>query len=228
MLNTYIKNRGVMKTILHDHNKNKVNELNWDADYDGDKANLILTSTTDGNKKQIGIQLDNNDLANLLNIPSVNMPLHRRLKEDFIKEPSPKLLQIQLPEEETDLTDLTDIESPETIEFPEMEIPETMTVQPSSTSIEDLLGSKNYLSSPSPNDKLIIPITINDRPSHDYTLTSRKRHIRPKTHKTYRVYKVHKKSQRSSRSSSKSKSSKRSSPKSSKKSSRKSSKFSIF
>jgi hypothetical protein len=226
MLNTYIKNRGVMKTIVHDHNKNKVNELNWDADYDGDNANLILTSTTDGKKKQIGIQLDNNDLANLLNIPSVNMPLHRRLKEDFIKEPSPKLLQIQLPEEETDLTD---IESPETIQFPEMEIPETMAIQPSSTSsIEELLTPRNYLSSPLPDDKLIIPITINDRPSHDYTLTSRRRHRRPKTHKTYRVYKVHKKPQRSSRSSSKSKSSKRSSPKSSRKSSRKSSQFSIF
>jgi hypothetical protein len=230
MLNTYIKNRGVMKTIIHDHNKNKVNELNWDADYDGDKANLILSSTTDGKKKQIGIQLDNNDLANLLNIPSVSMPLHRRLKEDFIKEPSPKLLQIQLPESELD-TDLTDIESPETIEFPEMETPEIMPVKPSytsSTSIEDLLGSKNFLSSPLPDDKLIIPITINDRPSHDYTLTSRRRHIRPKTHKTYRVYKLHKKPQRSSRSSSKSKSSKRSSPKSSRKSSRKSSQFSIF
>jgi hypothetical protein len=225
MLNTYIKNRGVMKTIVHDHNKNRVNELNWDADYDGDNANLILTSNTDGKKKQIGIQLDNNDLANLLNIPSVNMPLHRRLKDDFIKEPSPKLLQIQLPEEDIDLTD---IESPETIEFPEMEIPETMSIQPSSTSIEDLLSPKNYLSSPLPDDKLIIPITINDRLSHDYTLTSRRRHRRPKTHKTYRVYKVHKNPQRSSRSSSKSKSSKRSTPKSSRKSIRKSTQFSIF
>ena len=213
MLNTYIKNRGVMKTIIHDHNKNKVNELNWDADYDGDNANLILTSTTDGKKKQIGIQLDNNDLANLLNIPTVNIPLHRRLKEDFIKEPSPKLLQIQLPELDTDLTD---IETPQTIEFPE-----PMSIQPSSTSIEDLLTPKNYLSSPSPNDKLIIPITLNDRLSHDYTLTSKRRHIRPKTHKTYPVYKVHKKPHRSSRRSSKSKSSK-SGRKSNRKSGRKS------
>uniref|UniRef100_A0A6C0ARE1 Uncharacterized protein n=1 Tax=viral metagenome TaxID=1070528 RepID=A0A6C0ARE1_9ZZZZ len=226
MLNTYIKNRGVMKTILHDHNKNKVNEINWDADYDGDNANIILTSTTDGKKKQIGIQLDNNDLANLLNIPTINMPIHRRLREDFIKEPSPKLLQIQLPEEETDLTDTdTDTESPETIEFSEMKLPETIPIQ---TSIEDLLTPKNYLSSPLPDDKLIIPITINDRPSHDYTLTSRKLHRRPKTHKSYRVYKVHKKPHRSSRRSSKSISSKISTPKSSKKTSRKSSKFSIF
>ena len=104
-----------------------------------------------------------------------------------------------------------------------METPEIMPIRPSSTSIEDLLSSKNHLSSPLPNDKFIIPITINDRPSHDYTLTSRRRHIRPKTHKTYRVYKVQKKPTRSSRSRSKSRSSR-----SSKKSSMKSSKFSIF
>ena len=203
MLNTFIKNKGYTKTIIHDHNKNKVNELNWDADYDGDNANILLTSTSNGKKKKFGIQLDNNDLANLLNIPSVNMPLHKRLKEDFIKKPYPKLLQIQLPQEDTELTD---IESPETIEFPKMQTPEIMAIQPSSTSsisIEDLLSSQNFLSSPLPNDELIIPITINDRKSHNYTLTSRRHHRRPKTHKTYRVYKLHKKSRRSSKKSSK-------------------------
>ena len=226
MLNTYIKNRGYTKTIIHDHNKNKVNELKWDADYDGDNANLMLTSTTDGKKKIIGIQLDNNDLANLLNISSVDMPLHRRLHQDFIKEePIPKLVKIELPDIDTDTdtdTDITDTY---------MKTPEFLPIQPyprsSSTSIEDLISPTNFLSSPAPNDKLIIPVTINERPSHNYTLTHRRRHIRPKTHKTYRVYKVHKKPKHSSRKASKS--SKKSTPKStSSKSSRKSSKFSIF
>jgi hypothetical protein len=217
MLNTYIKNRGYTKTIIHDHNKNKVNELNWDADYDGDNANIMLTSTTDGKKKIVGIQLDNNDLANLLNISSVDMPLHRRLHQDFIKEepePIPKLVKIELPYTDTD-----------------MKTPELLHIQPyprsSSTSIEELITPDNFLSSPAPNDKLIIPVTINERPSHNYTLTHRRHHIRPKTHKTYRVYKVHKKPKHSSRKASKS--SKKSTPKSiSSKSSRKSSKFSIF
>ena len=206
MLNTFIKNKGYTKTIIHDHNKNKVNELKWDADYDGKNANIILSSTTDGKKKKIGIQLDNNDLANLLNIPSVNMSLHKRLKEDFIKKPYPKLLQIQLPQEDTELTDT------------EMETPEIMPIPPSSKSIEDLLSSQNFLSSPLPNDELIIPITINDRLSHDYTLTSRRHHRRPKTHKTYRVYKVHKKPKHTARSKSKSSKSYKSSKSSSRKS----------
>ena len=211
MLNTYIKNKGYTKTIIHDNNKNRVNELDWDADYDGDNANILLTSTTNGKKKKFGIQLDNNDLANLLNVRSINMPLHRRLQEDFIKKSSPKLLQIQLPD-----TDLTDIEDEETIEFPQMETPEIIPIQPSSKSIEHLLSSQNFLSSPLPNDELIIPITINDRLSHDFTLTPRRRHKRPKTHKTYRVYKVHKTPKHTARS--KSKSTTRSTTKSSRKS----------
>ena len=34
MLNTFIKNKGYTKTIIHDNNNNRVNELDWDADYD--------------------------------------------------------------------------------------------------------------------------------------------------------------------------------------------------
>lgn len=210
MLNTFIKNKGYTKTIIHNNNKNNVNELKWDADYDGNHANILLTSTNDGKKKKFGIQLDNNDLASLLNIRSINMPLDRRLKEDFINEQKPQLLQIQLPE--------TDTESPEIIEFPQMETPEITPAQPLHTSIEDLLSSKNFLSSPMPDDELIIPITINDRPSNNYTLTSRRRHRRPKTHKTYRVYKIYKKPKHTSKKSSKSKSSTSKSSRSSRKS----------
>ena len=42
MLNTYIKNRGMTKTISHNDNKNSVNEATWDADYDGSTANISL------------------------------------------------------------------------------------------------------------------------------------------------------------------------------------------
>ena len=42
MLDTYIKNRGSTKTIIHDNNKNNVNVIKWDADYDGKEANIYL------------------------------------------------------------------------------------------------------------------------------------------------------------------------------------------
>jgi hypothetical protein len=42
MLDTYIKNRGSTKTIIHYNNRNKVSLIKWDADYDGNEANISL------------------------------------------------------------------------------------------------------------------------------------------------------------------------------------------
>jgi hypothetical protein len=86
MLNTYIKNRGSTKTIVHTNNKNKVNEISWDADYDGENANISIDLNDNGNQtKHYDIQLDNKNLAEILNIPSVNIPLEKRLMLDFKK-----------------------------------------------------------------------------------------------------------------------------------------------
>ena len=196
MLNTYIKNRGMTQTIIHNNNQNHFNEIDWDADYDGNNANISVTATTDGNKQHFDVKLDNEDLANLLSISSVNVPLHKRLKKDFkgIREDH-DLYKIELPP-------LTPIK-------PEYSLEEDP------VSIDDLISSKDNHSSPSPNDELIIPLTIDEKSS---SITHRRRHRRPKTHKTYPVYKKHK---HSTRSKSKSKSS-------SKKSSRRSKRFSIF
>ena len=68
MLNTYIKNRGMTQTIIHNNNQNHFNEIDWDADYDGNNANISVTATTDGNKQHFDVKLDNEDLANLLSI----------------------------------------------------------------------------------------------------------------------------------------------------------------
>lgn len=198
MLNSYIKNRGITQTIIHNNNENHFNEIDWDADYDGNNANISVTSTTDGNKQHFDVKLDNEDLANLLSISSVDVPLHKRLKKDFKSlSEDHDLYKIELP--------------PPTPIKPEYSLEEDP------VSIDDLISSKDYLSSPSPNDELIIPLTIDDK-----KITHRRRHRRPKTHKTYPVYKIHKKHNHSTRSKSKSKSS-------SKKSSRKTPKtFSIF
>jgi hypothetical protein len=100
MLNTYIKNRGITKTIIHDNKKSHVNLVNWDADFDGDIANISVSSNMDGIKKQFDIQLDKEDLDEILNIPSVEMPLEKRLQLDFQQEnpnPNPKHYLIELP-----------------------------------------------------------------------------------------------------------------------------------
>jgi hypothetical protein len=195
MLNTYIKNRGTTQTLVNNNNQKEFNQINWDADYDGQTANISFTSDTDGSKKHFDIKLDNEDLANILNIPSNSMPIDKRLQMDFNDSfrHEPKILQIEMP---------THLKSPHLkshhlkshhlhprrpsylVEEPDEEEEEQ--------SIEELLQSitpNSYLSSPLPEEELIAPISIADKTSNRFTLTPHKRHKRPKTHKTYKVYK---------------------------------------
>lgn len=91
MLNTYIKNIGKTKNIIYDNKYNHINEINLDANYDGNVANLSLTTNNDGIREQFYVTLNNNDLAEILNFPSVNTPIHKRLEIDYMK-PKYKML----------------------------------------------------------------------------------------------------------------------------------------
>ena len=84
MLNTYIKNRGI---YVHDNNDNHINQIKWDVDYDGDVANLSINTNTDGKRNHFDISLNNEDLAKILTMPSVNIPIDKRLIMDF-EEPN--------------------------------------------------------------------------------------------------------------------------------------------
>jgi hypothetical protein len=200
MLNTYIKNRGVTQTLIHNNNQNQMSEVEWDADYDGNTANILVNTDTNGIKQQYAFTLDENDLDNLLSIPSVQEPLHKRLVDDFIRQPvqrTPNKYYIELPDSE--------IKNDEESDYIQSE--------PTNT-VEDLLQTsqpRGYLSSPSSDEEFIVPITINDKhhPRNKYTLTPKKHHRKKKTHNTYKIYKKHKsitKSAPRTRSSSKSKS----------------------
>ena len=156
MLNTFIKNRGITKTIIHNNNTNNINEIAWDADYDGEEANISLNFINNGKRDNYHLSLDNNDLANLLNVHTVDLPLEQRLKRDFKRGAEPKILQIELEGE---------LEKP-------------------------------HISSPVANEEFIVPVSI-DESSDKYTLTPRRRHRKPRTHKTYKVYRHKKTSKRS-------------------------------
>jgi len=177
MLNTYIKNRGITKTIIHNNNHNEVNELNWDADYDGKTANISIDTNTNGLPKHVDIKLDNNDLANILNIQSINKPIHQRLKYDLY-------------DNTCDNDDLYYIELP----TPKLEPREPIIEEPES-SIQELIDRR--ISSPKTGE-IFLPLAIDN--TRKYTLTPRRRHRRHKTHITHKVYK-RSKSRSSSRSS---------------------------
>ena len=65
MLNTYIKNQGINQTLMYDNKGPHFNQINWNADYDGNVANISVNSNTDGKREYFNISLDNDDLANI-------------------------------------------------------------------------------------------------------------------------------------------------------------------
>jgi len=95
MLDTYIKNRGTTKTIVHNNNKNVINETNWDADYDGNTANISVDSSKNGKNEHFDFKLTKDDLANILTIPSINQSIDKRLIQDF-KQPETKSVFLDL------------------------------------------------------------------------------------------------------------------------------------
>jgi hypothetical protein len=197
MLNTFIKNRGATKTIIHNNNKNKVNEIKWDADYDGDVANISLDLTNNGNVNHLNLKLDNDDLANILNISSVKTPIHRRLAKDFKKvhfHKDPSMYNIYLDDFRSPA--LQPIQKHHIImdKSPTLEQLAINMGEEEPTIFTDKILKKikpnTHISSPLPNEELIIPLTIDEKDTiSPFIFTGNtKRRIRPKTHKVYHIY----------------------------------------
>ena len=178
MLNTFIKNRGTTKTIIHDNNKNKVNVIEWDADYDGNEANVSLDLINNGKANHYSVKLDNKDLANILNISSVKKPIHKRLESDFKKarfDIDPSIY-------------LDDFKSPSLIPpiyennlIAKYNPTVSLEEEDESSPLDELLQmakSNTHFSSPLIDEELIIPLTIDK----DTETPSKS------PYKTYRVY----------------------------------------
>ena len=161
MLNTYIKNTGSTQTLIGNNCNRHVEQVDWNAAYDGNKAKVMVNINSDGKENEYHYTLDNGDLANMLNLNSVNIPLHKRLKQDFRKPPMQPLKY--------------------KIRLPKLETPPLMPREPNY--LREPFSS-NYLSSPASNQEFIVPITL-DQSSSPYTFAPRRR----PTHKTYRAFK---------------------------------------
>jgi hypothetical protein len=81
---TYIKTTGSAKAYVQRGIHRNANEVSWDVDYNGDNADIDLDIDYNGERTHYKAILSNEDLANLLNIPSVNEPLENRLQNDFL------------------------------------------------------------------------------------------------------------------------------------------------
>ena len=155
-------------------------------------ANISLDLTNNGKSGHYDIKLNNNDLAKMLNIDSINLPIDKRLKKDFKKK------QINLEPNIYNLY-LDDLQSSPLLPIPTTMNPKLMNYNPTvsldsaeNNSLEKLLqlsSPDSHISSPLPDEELLVPLTIDDDSMQSYVLTPRKRHRRPRTHKTHRVYK---------------------------------------
>jgi len=168
MLDTYIKNRGMTKTIIHKNNHNIINETNWDADYDGSVANISLDLSKNGRNKHLDFKLTNDDLANMLSIPSVSQPIHKRLKMDFVNPKSFEEVFLELePDSHSDLP----LENMETL-FYNNDLENDKQSRP----IQELL---THISSPKLNEEFIMPF-------QDYSLQPVIKIVHKPSKKTHR------------------------------------------
>lgn len=85
-MTAYIQNYGFTKTLINNNNKIFNNEIKWEGDYNGSKANIHVDINDNGKKEVIQMKLDNDDIKQLLGISSVEIPLDQRLKNDFLQQ----------------------------------------------------------------------------------------------------------------------------------------------
>lgn len=195
MLNHYVKNRGISQTLVHTNGKNSFQQVNWDTEYDGDKANISVVANIDGNEDKMNIHLTSEDLDTLLNVPSVDMPLDQRLLTDFGSSSSEPLslpmsmYQIEFPRENRNRRH-TSSHRIQKSSRSKHTTPRTHTNHKSVSLHSPSIS--NYLSSPKSTEELLVPIEIEEDLFDNYTFTPNRQHKRKKTHKTYKVYKKHK------------------------------------
>jgi hypothetical protein len=188
MLNNYITNQGITKTIIHDRNNdtnNTVNLVNWDMNYDGNTANLHVNNNTDGKCKSYDISMDNDGLEKMLNTQSVNMPIHKRLQNDFSLKDDVYQLKPYYRKTHKHRHKMRHRKPPMIKQMitPQMITPQTITPQMITPQMIN-----RYIASPQENEEFIIPVNINSDTSDKYTYTPQKRHKRRRTHNTHKIY----------------------------------------
>jgi hypothetical protein len=174
MLNTYIKNVGSTQTLIGNNCGAHVQEMEWNADYDGNQAKILVNTNLDGKRKMVHYTLDNADLANMLNINSVKKPLDMRLKMDLKK---PQVFRLKPRQYKIELA------APPLVPRAPAYLSQPSITSNDSAALMEMLHSaspNSFLSSPASNEEYIVPVTI-DR-STPFMMT-------PKKHKTHRVFK---------------------------------------
>jgi len=106
-MTTHFITKGSTQTILQNNNHKESSQMQWNADYNGNIANIHVNTNTNGKKQKYQMKFTNKDLADILSIPSINEPLEQRLQQDFLGNLNPN----------SDKEDNDDLFEPEPILF---------------------------------------------------------------------------------------------------------------
>lgn len=79
-----IQSMGYAKTYIINNNDIHEKGIEWQGNEDGNKLNIHLAVNDNGEKEQMNIQLDKNDVMDLLKTQSIGIPLTNRLQNDFL------------------------------------------------------------------------------------------------------------------------------------------------
>ncbi len=78
-----IQNKGMSQTISYVNGKQHVDQIKWDAEFDGKNADVSFDLMKDGKTGHFNVHLDNDALAKMLNVKTVNKPIEKRLLSTF-------------------------------------------------------------------------------------------------------------------------------------------------
>ena len=77
-----VQSMGVTKTYINNNNHIQEKEVEWTND--GDNLNIQVAVNNNGQKEQMDVQLNKDDIMDLLKIQPIGMPLTNRLQNDFL------------------------------------------------------------------------------------------------------------------------------------------------
>jgi len=108
----YIKNKGITQTSISGSNTQKtVDELKWDAKYDGKNADIKVDYNKNGVKRKYELELNNDDLNKILNMANSRSGtgkrtgirtgtssgsrdgLYERIQNDFLNNPQSRKIR---------------------------------------------------------------------------------------------------------------------------------------
>lgn len=92
----YIQNYGYTNTMINKDNKKSNVSMEWVGNYDGNIADISVKLDDNGSKKVVDLKLDNQDLINLLNIPSQQKTLDERLSHDIISNQPLHIIELPI------------------------------------------------------------------------------------------------------------------------------------